>query len=151
MTKSMISKSSKGAPKVDFSKAANKTQRATGRGAKPFWYLNHKGELAAVTNEASNEQLGILKIDIFEPTQNQAKAGILCKVRLNTYAATIDNISIFPSEFHERDIYLNMGGGRNIGTEDSPKWTRDCKLTTLAKAQILSYVSTLLIPDEDTK
>jgi hypothetical protein len=135
--------------KVAFEKANNNTRRATGSGAKPFWYLTHRGDLAAVTNEASNDSLGIRKIDIFQPTEKQAAAGILCKVRVNTYAATIDNISIFESDFNAGDIYLQMGSGRNIGTEDAPRWTRDCKLTAQAKAQVLSYVHSLLVPAEE--
>jgi hypothetical protein len=135
--------------KVAFEKADNNTRRATGSGAKPFWYLNHKGDLAAVSSEANNEQLGIKKIDIFEPTEKQADIGILCKVRLQTYAATIDNISIFESEFNAGDIYMQMGGGRNIGGEGGDaKWVRDCKLTAQAKAQVLSYVHSLLVPVE---
>jgi hypothetical protein len=134
--------------KVAFSKAANNTRRATGSGAKPFWYLNHIGDLAAVTNNPENLALGITKIDIFEPTEKQEAIGVLCKVRLHTLAATIDNISIFESEFAEGDIYMQMGGGRNIGTEQEAKWVRDCKLTAQGKAQVLSYVHTLLIPAE---
>ena len=132
--------------RVAFEKAENNTRRATGSGARPFWYLNRKADLAAVTNESSNEALGIRKIDIFEPTEKQAAIGILCKVRLHTYAATIDNISIFESELNPGDIYLQMGGGRNIGTEEEARWVRDCKLTAPAKAQILSYVYSLLVP-----
>ena len=131
--------------KVAFEKAVNNTRRATGEGAKPFWYLDHTGDLAAVTNEPSNSKLGIKSIDVFEPTLNQQKIGILCKVKLNTYAASIDNISIFESKFEKGDIYLQMGG-RNIGDGEQPKWVRDCKLTAPAKAQILSYVKSLLVP-----
>lgn len=134
--------------RIAFDQADNNTRRATGSGAKPFWYLNRRGDLAIVNEESANEQLGIKAIDIFEPTENQAKAGILCKVRLQTYAATIDNISIFESEYNEGDIYMQMGGGRNIGDSDNPKWVRDCKLTAQAKAQVLSYVHSLLIPAE---
>lgn len=133
---------------VAFDKAANNTRRATGSGAKPFWYLNHQGDLAAVTNEAANTALGIKEINVFEPTENQAKAGILCKIRLKTFAATIDNISIFESDYATGDIYMQMGGGRDIGTAETPKWVRDCKLTAQAKAQILSYVHSLLVPVE---
>jgi hypothetical protein len=134
--------------RIAFDQADNNTRRATGSGAKPFWYLNRKGDLAVVTDESSNDQLGIKAIDIFEPTEGQVKAGILCKVRLQTYAATIDNISIFASDFAEGDIYMQMGGGRNIGSDEAPKWVRDCKLTAHAKAQILSYVHTLLVIEE---
>jgi hypothetical protein len=135
-------------PRIAFDQADNNTRRATGSGAKPFWYLNRKGDLSIVTDESSNEVLGIKMIDIFEPTENQVKAGILCKVRLQTHAATIDNISIFASDFAEGDIYMQMGGGRNIGSDEAPKWVRDCKLTAHAKAQILSYVHTLLVIEE---
>ena len=134
------------AKKIAFEKAGNNTRRATGNGARPFWYLDHTRDLSAVTSEAKNEALGIREIHIFEPTKKQAEIGVLCKVRIFTHAATIDNISIFESDHTEGDIYLQMGGGRQIGTEDSPKWARDCKLTSLAKAQILSYVHSLLIP-----
>jgi hypothetical protein len=135
--------------KVAFDKAANNTRRATGSGAKPFWYLNHVGDLAAVTKEASNLNLGISRIDIFEPTEKQEAIGILCKVKVHTLAATIDNISIFESEFSAGDIYMQMGGGRNIGGEgEEAKWVRDCKLTAQGKAQVLSYVSTLLVPNK---
>ena len=137
--------------RVAFEKASNNTRRATGSGAKPFWYLTHKGDLAAVTNEVSNEPLGIKKIDVFEPTEAQANVGILCKVRLNTYAATIDNISIFESDFTPGDIYMQMGGGRNIGTEGVAKWVRDVKLTAQAKAQILSHIHSMLVPVEEGK
>jgi hypothetical protein len=135
--------------RIAFDQADNNTRRATGSGAKPFWYLNRRGDLAIVNEQSSNEELGIRMIDIFEPTENQAKAGILCKVRLNTYAATIDNISIFESEFNKGDIYMQMGGGRNIGSDEAPKWVRDCKLTAQAKAQILSYVHSLCVPAEE--
>lgn len=145
--------SSKGAPatqekttKIAFNMADNNTRRATGNGARPFWYLDHKRDLAAVTSASSNEALGIHRIDIFEPTEKQAKIGILCKVRIVTYAATIDNISIFESEFNPGDIYMQMGGGRQVGTEEAPKWVRDCKLTAQGKAQVLSYVHSLLVP-----
>lgn len=154
MTKTTIRKSTKATKaeekqtRIAFDQADNNTRRATGSGAKPFWYLNRRGDLNIVTDESSNEQLGIKAIDIFEPTENQVKAGILCKVRLQTYAATIDNISIFESDFNKGDIYMQMGGGRNIGDSENPKWVRDCKLTAQAKAQILSYVHTLLIPAE---
>jgi hypothetical protein len=142
-------KEKKQTTQVAFEKAENNTRRATGSGARPFWYLDHKGDLAAVTNEASNESLGIRKIDIFQPTEKQAEIGILCKVRINTYAATIDNIAIFESDFNEGDIYMQMGGGRQIGTTEAPKWVRDCKLTAQAKAQVLSYVHSLLVPVEE--
>lgn len=135
--------------KVAFEKADNNTRRATGSGAKPFWYLTHRGDLAAVTNEPTNEELGIQKIDIFQPSEKQLQHGILCKVRLKTYAAQIDNISIFESDFHAGDIYMQMGGGRNMGTEETPKWVRDVKLTAQAKAQVLSYVHSLLVPAEE--
>lgn len=135
--------------RIAFDQADNNTRRATGSGAKPFWYLNRRGDLAIVTEESSNEALGIKQIDIFEPTENQVKAGILCKIRLHTYAAIIDNISIFESDFAKGDIYMQMGGGRNIGSESEPKWVRDCKLTAQAKAQILSYVHSLTIPVEE--
>lgn len=142
-----LEKSKKNATaKIAFDQAANNTRRATGSGATPFWYLNRKGDLAVVTNEPSNDNLGIRKIDIFRPTQRQMEADILCKVKVNTYAAIIDNISIFESDFHEGDIYMQMGGGRNIGSDSSPKWVRDCKLTASAKAQVLSYVHSLLVP-----
>ena len=134
--------------KVAFEKAENKTRRATGSGAKPFWYLNHKGDLAGVTSEPHNDGLGIRKIEIFEPTQKQAEIGILCKVKLFTYAATIDNISIFPSDHHPGDIYMNMGG-RRVGNDEQAKWVRDCKLTAQAKAQVLSYVHSLLVPVQE--
>lgn len=134
--------------KVAFDKAQNNTRRATGSGANAFWYLAHKGDLAAVTAESANDALGITRIDVFEPTTNQEAAGILCKVRLVTYAATIDNISIFESEFNPGDIYMQMGGGKNIGDKDNPKWVRDVKLTAQGKAQILSYVHSLLVPAE---
>lgn len=132
--------------RVAFEKASNNTRRATGSGAKPFWYLTHKGDLAAVTSEVSNEALGIKKIDVFQPTKKQAEIGILCKVRLNTYAAIVDNISIFESDFNAGDIYMQIGGGRNSGTEASPKWVRDCKLTAQAKAQVLSHIHSMLVP-----
>lgn len=135
--------------KVAFDKAANNTRRATGSGANAFWYLAHKGDLAAVTSEAENDDLGISRIDVFEPTVNQEKAGILCKVRLVTLAATIDNISIFESDYTAGDIYLQMGGGKNIGDATTPKWVRDIKLTAQAKAQVLSYVHSLLVPAEE--
>lgn len=132
--------------KVNFGKAANNTRRATGSGAKPFWYLEREDELSVVTNEPFNKALGISLIKVFEPTQAQKLAGILCKVKLSTLSATIDNISVFESRFAEGDIYMQMGGGRNVGTEEAPKWVRDCKLTAPAKAQVLSYVFSLLEP-----
>lgn len=135
--------------KVAFEKAGNQTRRATGSGAKPFWYLNRKGDLVGITNEPTNEALGIKNIHVFEPTQKQQEMGILCKVKLDTYAAKIDNISIFNSDHHEGDIYMQMGGGRNMGSEENPRWVRDCKLTHQAKAQILSYIHSLLVPVQE--
>jgi len=128
--------------KVAFEKA-KPADLAAGGGAKPFWYLNRKGDLGAVTAEESNESLGIRKINVIPVTEVQEKAGMLCKVRLNTYAATIENISIYESDHTPGDIYLKVGG-RKVGTESHPKWQHDVKLTSQAKAQILSYVYSLL-------
>lgn len=132
-------------PVVDFSKVGASTRRATGSGAKPFWYLDRDADLSNVTAEDNNTLLGINKIYIWEPTEGQRKAGILCKVTLDSVVAKIDNISIFPSKFEAGDIYLQMGGGRNVAGEgEKEKWVRDCKLTAAARAQILSFVHSLL-------
>lgn len=136
--------------KVDFSKVDGKTRRAEGSGAQEFWYLERTGDLANVTNKSQNEELGIDAIRVWEPTKGQEEAGVLCKVSLYTKSAKIDNISIFPSKHAEGDIYLQMGGGRNIAEPgQKAKWVRDCKLTSPAKAQVLSYVYSLLEKPED--
>lgn len=132
-------------PTVDFSKVKGVTRRATGSGAKPFWYLDRDGDLANVTNEDSNTLFGINKIYIWEPTEGQRKAGIICKVTVDSVVAKIDNISIFPSKYAKGDIYLQMGGGRNVAKDgEEAKYVRDCKLTAQTRAQVLSFVHTLL-------
>lgn len=128
---------------VDFSKVEGNTRRATGEGAEPFWYLKRDNDLTLVTNESSNPALGIEKIQIWEPTVEQKKIGILCKVTLETMAVKVDNLSIFPSKYAKGDIYLKMSGG----SKEEGKWTRDCKLTSAGRAQILSHVHSLLKKD----
>lgn len=126
---------------VDFTKVDGNTRRATGEGAKPFWYLERTGDLKDVTNEAINDKLGVTKIQIWEPTMEQIKIGILCKVTLETLTTKVDNLSIFPSKYAAGDIFLKMSGGSD---GDKGKWTRDCKLTSAGRAQILSHVHSLL-------
>lgn len=134
----------KAAMKIAFDKAGNKTRRATGEGAQAFWYLDRSDDLAEVTAEASNAALGIEKIDVFEPTQAQAANGILCKIRLITLCGKDDNISIFASQYTDGDIYMQMGGGRKAEKDGKDVWYRDRKLNNAARAQILSYVHSLL-------
>lgn len=113
-----------------------------------FWYLKHEGELAMVTNEPFNEDLGITNIEIFPVTDAQAAYGQLCRIRLTTAAVVVENLTVNASERVAGDIYLRESGGRKVpgkpaegnkpATED--KWYHDLKLSQAAKAQILSYI-----------
>lgn len=141
--KEKVATPAKAGMKVAFDRTGNK-----GRGSsdgKAFWYLNRTGELSVVTAEASNPELGITAVEIFEPTQAQLANNILCKVRLVTLSGVDDNISIFASNYTEGDIYMQEGGGRKVEKEGQKAvWYRDRKLNDAAKAQILSYVHSLL-------
>lgn len=134
--------------RIAFEKAANKTQRAFGSGGRAFWYLERTEDLEVVTSEASNEALGLTKIEVFEPTPNQEAGGIMCKIRLNTILGTIDNISIHESKHTAGDIYMNMGGRKYQDKDGKDQWQRDVKLTNPVRAQILSYVHSLVVPAE---
>jgi hypothetical protein len=112
------------------------------------WYLNREGELSVVTNEASNEALGILELRVSNATENQQASGILCKVSMNSLVGWDYGISIFESRNEPGAIYLRTDGSREIGTDSRGKkeYYRPRQLNNATEAQILSFVSKFLKP-----
>lgn len=119
----------------------------------PFWYREREGELALVTDEPVNYALGIRRIMVFEPSEAQWNAGVIANVRLelgteDVVFATISGMQIRESKQLDGSIYLSTPS-RNIAKEgEQARWLSDITLSNAVKAQILSYVETLLVDVE---
>ncbi len=124
--------------------------RGSGRRFTRHWFLQRNDDLAVVTDEASNETLGITDIQIQAPTLNMKKSGIICKVALVSTTGWDYGISIWESKEIPGDIMLMVGGAREItkpATETSATgvpakrdFIRDRRFNDATTAQILSFV-----------
>ncbi len=110
----------------------------------PFWYLEHKDDLAVVTSESSNTALGINDIVIHPPNSRQKEIGILCKVVISTLTGTLSNISIEQANVGHKALRIKLPSKNIAAPGERAKFVNDFIINTKCKAQILSYVSTFL-------
>lgn len=113
-------------------------------GMDPLWYTKHEGDLIDVTNERVNAKLGIGRIDLFAPSDAQAQTGIIARVRLISGEIAVSGINIFESKNHDGSIYLTVTSRKTSSEGEEARYMDDIQLSSKAKAQILSYVSTQL-------
>ena len=104
------------------------------------WYLDMIGEYTTkITAEDKNSDLGIESIIADgNLTDNQTRAGMLCKVNLVTTIGTIYGYTIWNSKFGQSlfGTSPNEGGQSEDGTRGNPAY----RLTREATAQVLAYL-----------
>lgn len=110
------------------------------------WFKSREGDLAVVTEEDHNHELGILKIRVYEPTEKQFQFGTMANIAIDTVVGTIKGLQI--REGRGGSIFLTEPS-RDISREDQDaRWISDVELSQPVKAQVLSYVDSMLVPAE---
>lgn len=102
------------------------------------WYQRLVGEKAVeITAEQANETLDIQNIFLnLKLTENQAGAGMLCKVNVKTSIGTIRGYSVYKSKFGSQ-LY-------GIEQEESEK-IKAYTLSREAEAQVLNFIHPLVV------
>lgn len=112
----------------------------------PFWYLDRTNDdLKGVTSEASNPDLGILGIDVTSATAEQVEKGVLAKVSVRTIVGNLYNISICQAKRNAQALRVQLPSHLKTTDSGNPNWMNEFTLSLKCKAQILSYVSTLVV------
>jgi hypothetical protein len=110
------------------------------------WFLERTGELADVTDQASNPALGINSIAVFPASQKQMEYYTIANITLETVLGTIHGTQIKESNRVAGEIYLQTSSHNTAKADQPKKWVSDVKLNRAVQAQILSYVNSLLEP-----
>ncbi|UNY39922.1 hypothetical protein KLEB273_gp249 [Bacillus phage vB_BauM_KLEB27-3] len=121
-----------------------KTELLQGAGE---WYKNREGDLASVTEEPKNLDIGVLEIKVYEPTPGQYANGTIANITLETVIGSVSGLQIRESVKKPGQIYLQVPS-RSWETEGQRRYSNDVELARPVQAQILSYVDSLL---EDVK
>lgn len=119
-----------------------------GNNRDPQWYLKHEGELEMVTDEDSNEALGINKIYANAASEKQMHYGTIANITLETVIGKVTGLQVRESQKQAGAIFLTESS-RDISKEgQDARWVSDVQLDKKVKAQVLSYVETLLVDAE---
>jgi hypothetical protein len=110
------------------------------------WFLDRTGELADVTDQASNPALGINSIAVFPASANQMQWYTIANVTLDTVLGTIHGTQIKESNNRPGEIYLQAASHNTAKADQPKKYVNDVKFNRAVQAQILSYVNSLLEP-----
>lgn len=104
------------------------------------WYNEEEG-LEGVTDELSNEALGILSIHLYNPSQKQAENGTVAGVELHTTSGTIKGIQVQEARnagFGELEIRMQS---RSWEVDGKKSYANDIELPRKVQAQVLRLVS----------
>jgi len=123
---------------------ATKKRLRSDRPSAGFWYMQDTPELAGVTDEASNPELGIRGITVREPSERQWELGTLAVVTLETIIGQVRGIQVLDSEF-DNSVYMRMQSRSWEGNDGKKNYVNDLVLDKKVEAQILRYVSSLLV------
>lgn len=112
------------------------------------WYLEYQPINAEVTSANSNEALGIKEI-IFDGnlSYNQKRAGMLCKVTIETPIGSFNSLSVFKSKFTGLYSTTPQEGERREGQRGVAGYVLDRAVI----AQVLKHINTFVdweAPDE---
>jgi hypothetical protein len=109
-----------------------------------FWYLDSNDpELAKVTDEDSNPELGILRIGFYETDRNDlASKNILGSVRLETVIGAVSGISVFFTQHPDGQVSVSCtnSSARVVNTAGETSTKELVRLDKAVKAQINRYI-----------
>lgn len=121
---------------------ATKKRLRADRPSSGFWYLQDTADLEGVTAEASNPELGITEIKVYEPSENQWANGTVATVTLETIIGQVKGIQVIDST-RDESIYIRMQS-RSYERDGQKQYVNDLTLDRKVQAQILRYVNTML-------
>jgi len=126
-------------------RAAASRRLSSARVQQGAWYLQDTDQLAGVTAEASNPELGITGIQVFDPSPAQFDNGTVARITLDTIVGTIKGMQVVESD-RDNSLFLRMQSRSWEGDNGQKNYVNDVELSDKAKAQILRYVDSLLEP-----
>jgi hypothetical protein len=110
------------------------------------WYLLDSEELEGVTAEPSNPMIGLLDTKVYAPSDGQIANGAIANITIETIIGTVRNIRI---EQSQRDhTLLCRPQSRHYEVDGKRNYINDLELSSKIRAQILRYVSTMLVSAE---
>lgn len=107
------------------------------------WYLKDTADLEGVTDEATNDALGIREIKVYEPSEAQWNNGTVATITLETIIGQIKGIAVVESN-RDDSLYVRMQS-RSYDREGQKQYVNDVALDRKVQAQILRYVDKLLV------
>lgn len=140
------------APVVNTRPATKRKLGGTFSNSSGQWYLEHDSEeLAGVTGEKTNLDLGIKLIQVFAPSDKQWSNGTVANVTLKTVVGLIKGIQVRESNRDESGSLYMQTQSRSWEKDGQKQYMNDIELDRKVEAQILSYVDDLLVPAEEAK
>lgn len=116
------------------------------------WYLEHDTEeLAGVTGEISNLDIGLKKIRVSNPTAKQWEKGTVANITIDTIVGTIGGIQVRESQWGNGQGLYMQTSSRSWEKNGEKQYQNDVELSRKMEAQILSFVDALLVPAEEQK
>ena len=120
------------------------TRRLGGnRPAVGAWYLQDTEDLAGVTAEGFNDELGIREIKVYDPSDAQWNNGVLAITTLETVIGQIKGVQVMESS-RDNSIYLRMQSRSWEGNDGKKNYVNDLTLDRKVTAQVLRYVDAML-------
>lgn len=102
------------------------------------WFLNREGELAVVTDQASNPALGIVNITAFSASPGQRAWGTIANI---TVELLIGEVTCQVVEDREHRGYLKVTTNyRKVEKDTKTDYYRDFTSNNVFRAQVLSWI-----------
>lgn len=121
---------------------ATKRRLGGNRPAGGFWYLQDTEDLAGVTAESSNAEIGIREIKVYDPSDAQWNNGVLATVTLETVIGQIKGVQVLESN-RDDSIYIRLQS-RSYENDKGKQYVNDVTLDRKVQAQVLRYVDSML-------
>lgn len=121
---------------------ATKRRLGGDRPAVGAWYLQDTEDLAGVTADGFNDDLGIREVKVFDPSDAQWNNGVLAIVTLETIIGQLKGIQVLESS-RDDSIYLRMQS-RSYEKEGQKQYINDVTLDRKVQAQVLRHVDAML-------
>lgn len=106
------------------------------------WYMANTANLAHVTAESSNKEVGILKMSVRAPKGDAKKARVVAHVEVESILGWF-NVTVFHSKDDASNLYLAVDSRKYVDEQGKDQYFESIRLKPDAKAQILRHVRSL--------
>lgn len=106
------------------------------------WYMANTANLAHVTAESSNKEVGILKMTVRAPKGDAKKARVVAHVEVESILGWF-NVTVFHSKDDASNLYLAVDSRKYVDEQGKEQYFESIRLKPDAKAQILRHVRSL--------